>query len=159
MKRPTRLQRFFAQGWLEGLWLGGIPLLVAVNAVRTSEVSLVGLADWQVALWIGAVAVLSLVLGFFVAILLGCVVLSPISSARERANGGPFEVGDTVQILAGPHKGRVGRVYSKWQGNSVRVELGTREQAEFRDILAPIKLLEEQAAGPRAERRETKSDV
>jgi hypothetical protein len=36
---------------------------------------------------------------------------------------------------------------------------GLVEKAEFRDIFAPTKLLKDEAAGPRVERPEAKSDV
>ena len=131
------MQRFFAQDWLGRVWLVGIPLLAAVGALRTAEVGFASLADWRTALWTAGVLALSLLLGFFVAIVLARLVLGPICCACELENGGPFNVGDVVQVLAGPHKGRIARVYSTWQGNTLRVELGLQEKEGFRDIFAP----------------------
>ncbi len=80
----------------------------------------------------------------------GWFFIGPFFYAREMKNGGPFKVGDTVQILSGPHKGRISRVYSTWQGNTLRVELGTREKDEFKDIFSPAQLLREEIAEPGA---------
>ena len=55
--------------------------------------------------------------------------------------GGPFKAGAQVCILSGPHKGRIVRVYSRWRGNTVRVELGGQAKELYRDIFSPTQLL------------------
>jgi hypothetical protein len=146
MKQPTRMQQFFAQQWPGRIWNAVIPLMVAVATVRATGFSFELLADWYTALWSVGIFILGLLLGYFVAILIGWPILGPIYYDRELKNGGPFKVGDTVQILAGPHKGRIARVYSTWQGNSVRVELGEEAAMRFEDIFQPIQILKEEDA-------------
>ena len=53
-----------------------------------------------------------------------------------------------VQILSGPHKGRIARIYSTWQRGTVRVELGEEEKEKFKDIFGPAQLLMEKKAEP-----------
>jgi len=84
---------------------------------------------------------LAVILGFFLAIFPGWFIIGPLYYAREVKNGGPFKIGDTVQILCGPHKGRISRVYSTWQGNTLRVELSASEKEKFKDIFEPAQLL------------------
>ena len=144
MKQPTRMQYFFAQDWLDRIWNTTIPLIVAVAAVRATGFSLDLLTDWHSALWTVGVFILGLLLGYFGAILIGWPILGPIYYDRELKNGGPFKVGATVQILAGPNKGKITRVYSTWQGSSVRVELGEEVKKTFEDIFQPTQLLKEE---------------
>lgn len=73
------------------------------------------------------------------AILLGALIFSmllvtPIYWFRAARNGAPFHPGDEVRILTGRERGRVVRVYSNAQGNSVRVDLGEDAKARFKDI-------------------------
>lgn len=99
------------------------------------------MADWRVwmfAVWCGLLAVIA---GFFGALLLGLFVLGPIYSARGEMNGGPFAIGDHVQIIAGPHRGTTTRVYSTWQHDTVRVELGPKVSETFGDIFSASELL------------------
>jgi hypothetical protein len=70
-------------------------------------------------------------------------LLRPLYKARCARNGAPFLVGDYVRILAGRHKDRVVRVYSAWEHDSVRVELGEREREKLQDIFSSIELLRE----------------
>jgi hypothetical protein len=144
MKKPTWMQCFLARDWLVKIWLVSIPLAVAFIAIRATDCTFASLTDWQSALGIVGILVLSLLLGFFLAVLLAWPVLGVIYYMIEDRNGGPFKVGDTVQILTGPYKGRVSQVYSTWQGSSVRVELGEKEKEEFKDIFSPIALLREE---------------
>lgn len=144
MKQPTRMQYFFAQEWPGRIWNMAIPLIVAIGTVRATGFSFDLLTDWHSALWSVGIFILGLLLGYFVAILIGWPILGPIYYDRELKNGGPFKVGDSVQILAGPHKGRIARVYSTWQGNSVRVELGEEAKKRFEDIFQPTQLLKEE---------------
>jgi hypothetical protein len=68
----------------------------------------------------------------------------PILAIRGDMNGGPFKPGDTVQVLTGSHRGTITTVYSAWQGNSVRVRLGQKEEEEtFKDVMCPWQLLRE----------------
>ena len=76
----------------------------------------------------------------------GWFVIGPLYYSREMKNDGPFKIGDTVQILCGPHKGRVSRVYSTWQRNALRVELSATEKDKFKDILSPAQLLRVESA-------------
>ena len=100
------------------------------------------LPDWRATLWAFVVFVLGARRGSFWGFLLW-LLLSGLHEKLARKNGAPFAVGDRVQILAGPRKGTVSRVYSAWQGNTVRVRLGEREEENFKDIFSPHQLLRE----------------
>jgi hypothetical protein len=101
------------------------------------------LKDWRAVLLFLVAVGLSPVIGILVSILSCAVVLAPLYHALGRANGGPFKPGDVVQILVGPDKGKVSTVYSMWQGNSVRVRLGSEEERTFKDVFGPNELLRE----------------
>lgn len=149
MVRPTKAQLFFASAWPGRIWFTAIPLLVAVPVVVTCA----GLLHPFSALWnfvqFAWFVLLGLILGFFLALFPGWFVIGPLYYIREVMNGGPFKIGDTVQILCGPHKGRISRVYSTWQGNTLRVELSASEKEKCKDIFSPAQLL-------RADTRELK---
>ena len=91
---------------------------------------------------------LASLLGFFLALFPGWFVVGPLLYDREIKNGGPFKIGDTVQVLSGPHRGRITRVYATWQHGALRVELGPKEKEEFTDVLAPVRLLRAEPSAP-----------
>ena len=117
--KPSRLQFFFAQDWPLRIWLILIPTCCAVASLYYC-----GWPPGMGLLWLLVIAALALAAGFFLAILVGLFVLGPIYCDRAVKNGAPFRVGDRVLILAGSHRGQVSKVYSAWQGDSIRVELG-----------------------------------
>ena len=94
-------------------------------------------------------------LGLLLAILLGWFVLGPLYYSQVERNGGPFKVGDEVLILTGPFRDRVARVYSPWQGDRVRVDLGEEAKQRFRDIFSQTQLLNTQTIRRRKTRGRT----
>jgi hypothetical protein len=139
--KPTRAQYFFASSWPLRIWFGGISLTTAGWIAWKCATFLDPLADWRdfakFALYTGV----GMLLGFFLAVFPGWFVLGPLYYDRELKNGGPFQVGDTVMILTGPHRGRIARVYSTWQGDNVRVEIGEEAARGFADIFSPLQLM------------------
>ncbi len=97
--------------------------------------------SWSVAGWHLLVLIVAAPLGFMIGLFPGFVVLCPLLHARGICNGAPFHVGDVVQIIAGPHQGTITRVYSGWQGDSVRVELGKTAEEGFQDVFTPVQLM------------------
>lgn len=75
-----------------------------------------------------------------VALIAGSLLLSPIYLFQASKNGAPFEPGDEVRVLSGRAKGRAAFVYSAWQGNSVRVDLGESAKKKFADIYGSFQL-------------------
>lgn len=144
--KATRIHYFYAQDWPIKIWFGFVLLFCVVLAVRASHPTMAAMADWRVLLWLVATVVLALLLGFFMAILCGWLILGPLYYARLLKNGGPFKVGDHVEILYGPHRGRVVRVYSLWQGDGVRVKLSEQEKETFKDVFGGTKLLKARGA-------------
>jgi hypothetical protein len=143
MMKPTRLQYFFASPWPSWMWFTVIPLGFAFAMGRICTSFLDPLAGWGEFVHFAWYVAIALLLGFFLALFPGWFVIGPLYYDRELKNGGPFKVGDTVQILSGPHKNRITQVYATWQGNSLRVELGEKEKKEFTDIFSPAELLRE----------------
>lgn len=144
--KPTKAQLFFASAWPGRIWFTAIPFSLAMAV----GVWCAGFLHPLSALWdfirFAWFVLLALLLGFFLAMFPGWFVIGPLYCDREMKNGGPFKVGDSVQILRCPHKGRVSRVYSAWQGNTLRVELSAKEKEEFKDIFSPAELLREEAS-------------
>lgn len=135
--KPTRTQYFYARDWPGKLWFILVVPTVAAFYHAATPTSMSWL-NW----------VLGAVFGFVLALLIAWPVLGAAYYDRLRKNGGPFKVGDIVQILVGPHRGRVVRVYSLWQCDAVRVDLGEGEKSNFKDIFGGTKLLKESDAMP-----------
>jgi hypothetical protein len=128
------MQRFVAEDWPFKIWfalVAGIWLLVNVLYLWPYASPINDL--WAVLLFVSTSAV-SCIIMFGIDLILGSLLLSPIYMFQATRNGAPFEPGDVVCILAGRAKGRSVKVYSTWQGNSVRVELGDAERESFQDI-------------------------
>lgn len=125
------------------MWVVGIPLLFGVVAAIRCDPTL---DPSGIFLSIGIV-LLAMVLGYFASILVGWFVLGPLYYGRSRKNGEPFREGDMVQILVGPHRDRVARVYraldiASWAGaHRVYVELGEDEKAAGRDVFKSYEIV------------------
>jgi hypothetical protein len=141
--RPTRWQYFVASGWLLRVWVGGVILACAVYLMLASRFSFALLDDWVITVCLIVVLVLSVPLGVYVGGLVGRFVLGPIYMEQGRKNGGPFQIGDRVRILVGPHRDCVSTVCDGWQHDSVRVVLGDQEKCEFKDIFYPFQIVRE----------------
>lgn len=85
--------------------------------------------------------VLSFGLGYCVAIPTAWVLFGPILMEQGERNGGPFKPGDVVQVISGPYQDRISQVYSTWQHETVRVDLGADAKDGYRDIFAAFQLL------------------
>src|ERR1700737_1048614 len=123
--KPTRLHYFYAYKWPVWIWSIVVPLLFVALMARalgplpvpftpksdaTNYLQLLGLA------WLLGMASCSLV---------GPFILGPIYFHRSQLNGAPFQVGDPVEILVGPNRGRVVRVVAALDGRArVTVDLG-----------------------------------
>ena len=138
------MQYFFARHSPFKIWLTLGTLLCVAVAIAACEPTPATLMEPGAVLWLIGVALLSLPAGWLCALLAGAVVFGSIYQCRCSRYGPPFQPGDWVRILAGPHRDRVSRVYSLWQGDTVRVELGEKEKAEFKDIFSPVQLLKVQ---------------
>ena len=119
---------------------------MAIYAISATEPSRATFLDWRSILSFTVVVVISPAIGFFLGILFGALLLPPMYALRERLNGGPFKVGDSVQILIGPHKGMITQVVSPWQGRSYRVKLDKESEKSFKDIFGADQLIKEMNA-------------
>lgn len=143
MMRPTQAHYFFAKTWPLTLLQTACSLAAAAVSVCVCQPSLEIFTDTSAALGLLSVGALGALLGWQVAILAGWFVLGPIYRDRALKNGAPFQPGDRVRILVGPHRDHVARVYALWQGPSVRVDVGEKEKKNLKDIFAPTELLRE----------------
>jgi hypothetical protein len=141
MKSPTSIQLFFASKLYHRTWHGLFIIstisFFAFNLIPVYFDSPTFLSALKFLFYIS----LSGPLGFFLSIFFAVFFLSPLTMFRAQINGAPFEVGDTVLILSGNYKNTVSKVYSKWQGVSVRVELGEFEKEKFYDVFSPLELM------------------
>lgn len=140
------------------LWFGAWTIGVPVLAIIAAEPSRTTLLDWRGVLLVAVIAVVSPVLGFFLGVFAGSVLLPPVYALRERLNGGPLKAGDLVQILVGRHRGEITAVVSAWQGRSYRVHLDDDSERKFQDIFGADQLIKEKDAGP-ADARERRIRV
>jgi len=154
MRKPTRLQIFFARWWLSGIWFVNVivwPVIFMGGAIWGIPPLSVIAPDWGTAGGCAIAIVFALTFGFFFGVLCFMDVYSrssPIYDICVRINGGPFKVGDTVQILTGPHRGRVTQIYSPWRESAFRVRLGPEEEKECKDIFSSMGLLRNENTEP-----------
>jgi len=139
--KPTKLQYFFASPWPHRIWLIGITLLWAImEAVGFLDI-FPPLSSWWNFVRYTFYIFHGLALGFVMALFTGCFVVFSLWDRSERKNGGPFKIGDSVQILYGPHKGRTSRIYDVDRSCRLRVDLGPEERRIVKDRFRGHQLL------------------
>jgi hypothetical protein len=126
--KPSGLQKIFAREWI---WLGG---LLGTAVGLTLVLAIQAYPDWAqmyVLVFAGAVG------GF----MLSVVLIRLLRHIRVKINGGPFRKGDLVQVLTGPHAGKIAAVYEEWTSRGeVRVDLGEQEWKETKDVFSQVQL-------------------
>jgi hypothetical protein len=141
--KTSTTQYLFANNWPIKMHLGIAAVLGLWIAVSICQPSMSSFADWQYSLLFVVSILLAPIVAVGLSLILVPFVWGPIFHARERLNGGPFLVGDRVRILVGPHRGRISRVYSLWQGSSVRVQIGKEAEDTYKDVFSPMQLVRE----------------
>ena len=134
---PSLFRRIFAKLTITGIWIAGHAIAVGYllgNMVWDSYYPFSGV--WSAIQFIGFVIAGSL-LGCLFSLITTAVILAPLYQVFLHFSGGPPTSGEWVMILAGPHRGRITRVYSSAQGNSVRLELTDQERERYKDIYQP----------------------
>lgn len=139
--KPSLSQRFFASKWVWILWFSFTSLGTAAYCLNVAEFQIEYLRDWSMTGTYLLISLTAAPLGLALGIFPGGMVLGILLHFRSMMNGGPFKPGDTIQVIGGIFDGRVTKVYSGWQGNSVRVELGEDAKREFKDVFSPHQLI------------------
>ena len=100
--------------------------------------------DWTYCLWFIVSVVVAPMLFCVVSIFFGFVTIYPLYHLAGRLAGAPFQVGDHVRILVGPHRGKVVEV-SEVRGelSEIRVELGKEAWEANKDIFRYTKVCRE----------------
>jgi urea transporter len=137
--KPSFLQKIFASmaAWVIGFFViaVGTALFIAIQAFPMQ----------------GAMFVL-VITGAIVGLVVSVLFVKILRHVRVRINGGPFHKGDFVQVIAGPHAGRIATVYEEWPSrNQVRVDLGESECKEAKDVFSYVQLLKVKSASPPTE--------
>lgn len=141
-RRPSLPQRVLA---LWSFYL--IPVLACICAefiaIKACDVTWLSLHDWKYLLLFVAVILTSGPFGFMMGLVSTPIPDFLLKYFAERMNGGPFKVGDRVQIIAGKFAGTVTIITDDWQGGDFRVDLGEAKRKEFSDIFGPNEIMRE----------------
>jgi hypothetical protein len=128
--KPTRSQYVLAYSPAICICLGALLLPIIVGWKLLQAPAL--LLEISFLIWFVMVILVSLALG---AILSGLFVSPLVCTLAGKLNGSPFQVGDLVQILAGKHRDRIGRVYEVWGvRRQLRIELSEQESKGVTDV-------------------------
>ena len=73
-------------------------------------------------------------ISYFGGFLIGIMVFPIFYDLMTKINGGPFKIGDTVKILTNKCNGKIGTIYSLWQGAEFRVFIGNDYKDNHDDI-------------------------
>lgn len=140
--KPTRWQRLMASNVLP---LGWAYLLVPAAAVACSFYAVGTLRFVLSDLWSAGLLLVIVLLSYLIGVGIGTFtcffVFGPILYHQGLLNGGPFQKGDVVQVISGPHRDRGGRIYSGWQHDTYRVDLDEESRENYSDIFADYQLL------------------
>lgn len=117
-----------AMGLLFWALIVGVPLLVVIGVLAEIRPALPVLPLWKSILLVACCIALSVPIGLGVAMIVGVYVFFPLHKMVEHYNGGPFEIGATLEVLVGENRGKLCRVVGHTQSGSVQVELGSESQ-------------------------------
>ena len=129
--KATKIHYFFAQGWLEKIWLIVFSSTFVIYGTFGEWGFIFSPTTWvEMLFFLGGVFLYAL-LGYFVGIIAGWPIIGPIYYNRSLKNGEPFHKGETVQILVGPYRDSIVSVIKAWDaaeyagGHRIHVDLGS----------------------------------
>jgi len=140
-RKPSFVQKFFARDDIV-LILASMGAVLAVVLVSCAcNISFQMLKDWGFT-WRYILAILLVApLGFLITALSAAFWGPPLSAFIVLLNGGPFKVGDRVQIIAGKHAGIITTVreigWGNGSGTVLRVNLGEEAEKALTDEFRP----------------------
>ena len=148
---PTRLQYIVAKD-LPGRILSLLAVIAGVAvAIIAGKPSRQAFADWNYCLLFFLSVLIAPVLFFMLSVPLDLILFGSIYAKVERLNGAPFQVGERVRILRGPHRDRVARIYATWDSRrQVRVDLGIDSNLAVTDVFSYTQVSRETKAQPDA---------
>ena len=138
--KPTRWQYFLASNW----WMYPYFTASAIAGIG------VGLPHNGIAIWesgrlnlpaLVCVGPVFAAAGYVAGFVFFGFALRPILIAISPHLDAEFRKGDYVLVLSPKHRGKILRVYSKWQQDTFRVDLGPEAEARYKDILSPWEVL------------------
>jgi hypothetical protein len=105
---------------------------IATRAAAIGLASCVAFYCGRASVWSLLAMLIALPLGWIG----GALILWPIfGSIGAKFNGAPWSEGDLVEILVGPHRGHVGRIYAVWcSRGQVRVEVDEQTAKDVKDV-------------------------
>ena len=134
--RPSALNKICAYPVIISWVIGAIVLNAFICLLISKEVPFsIIVSDWS--------STLLLIFAFFPVSLLGYfagmfTVWPMIRVICSRFNGAPLRIGDRVQVLTGPHKGKITEVYEIFLGQGrwelASINLNPEEKAKCTDI-------------------------
>ena len=130
--KPSLLQRFFAR---DAVWpIGFLGTAVTVDLAFTVQAS--DLKKMLGLVFVGAV----------IGLVVSWILFKVLWRVRVWLNRGPFHTGDLVQVIAGPHAGKIAAVYEEWPSRKqVRIDLGEIESTEVKDVYSYVQLLKSES--------------
>ena len=142
-RTPTSRERFLASGLPSRLLILATMLagaLIGLAALVFAGLTLPLLAQPWTLVCVVALIAASSILGFYVGLVLKVVFIFPLHALQGESNGGPFAIGDTVQVIAGEHAGKVTRVYEKGRYGANRIDIGNGPRDDYNDFFADHQL-------------------
>jgi hypothetical protein len=129
----TIIRLFFAHNWPLKIWF--VVFISAAMAIAGHDLFNAGV--WKniyTGIFSVCLILLAGVVGFFVSCIFAFFLI-PLYSLAAKLNGAPFHENDEVQILIGPHKGKIKKIYEIWsERKQVRVNLGEEEKNAVSDV-------------------------
>ena len=127
--KPTKWQYFYASNWPGRIvfTLGTSVFVIAAMWISSPSLELLSQRSYLISFIFSILC--AVVGGFLATVVLAWPLFGILGTYENERNGAPFQVGDRVHILAGPHKDRVLRIYEIWEERrQVRVELGDEKK-------------------------------
>jgi hypothetical protein len=136
MKINSVAQRLIADNWHFKIYMWGS---ITITEVVYFSFILIPIDQSSLSLGVNLLAwiacpLLIVPITYLISGILGVLIFPTIHHAVTRINGGPFKIGDDVEILSSRLNGKTGRIYQLWQNNSFRVFIGDDYKKNLDDI-------------------------
>ena len=128
------LQRVIADEWPSKVWFVSAIAAGAWFTIAAFDPTLSDILSWRFLVLFVPTSVAVLIVALGLSLIFGSVLVYPVYALQARLNGAPFAVGDRVRVISRRERGRISQVYSAWQGNTVRIDLGEEAREKFDDI-------------------------